>query len=275
MFSGKNRKNFSNKKNHSQLSIYFFTLVFQIFKMEKIVIITGGTKGLGLGLANEYHKNGYRVISIARSKKEKLYSEEQYQCDLNNIETIEATITEIFSHLDKNNTKVLTLINNAGVLGSVNTIENLTPEEINYTISVNLTAPLILSSLFIKLTKGWNCKKKIFNISSGAAINPYESWSMYCTSKAGLDMMTKVTSKEQKEIKNGVKITSIYPGIIDTDMQAEARNTAPENFKSVKRFIDFYENGELSTPKQVAEKIYHLDVTGEFKNGRILDIRNI
>lgn len=243
--------------------------------MEKIVIITGGTKGLGLGLANEYHKNGYRVISIARSKKKKLYFEEQYQCDLSKVEMIETTIKEIFSHLDKNNTKILTLINNAGDLGTVNTIENLNPEEINYTISVNLTAPLVLSSLFINLSKDWDCKKRIYNISSGAAINPYESWSMYCSSKAGLDMMTKVISKEQKEIKNGVKIASIYPGIVDTDMQAEARNTAPENFKSVQRFIDFHENGELSTPEQVAEKIYYLDVTGEFKNGRILDIRNI
>jgi len=242
--------------------------------MEKIVIITGGTKGLGLGLANEYHKNGYRVISIARSKKEKLYTEEQYQCDLSKVETIEATIKEIFSHLDKNNTKILTLINNAGDLGTVNTVENLTPEEISYTLRVNLTAPLILSSLFIKLTKGWDCKKKIFNISSGAAVNPYESWSMYCTSKAGLDMMTKVISKEQKEIKNGVKIVSIYPGIVDTDMQAAARNTPRENFKSVQRFIDFYEQGTLTTPKQVAEKIYNLDVTKKLKNGRIVDVRN-
>ena len=242
--------------------------------MEKIVIITGGTKGLGLGLANEYHKNGYRVISIARSKKEKLYTEEQYQCDLSKVETIEATIIEIFSHLDKNNTKIITLINNAGDLGTVNTVENLRPEEISYTLRVNLTAPLILSSLFIKLTKGWDCKKKIFNISSGAAINPYESWSMYCTSKAGLDMMTKVISKEQKEIKNGVKIVSIYPGIVDTDMQAAARNTPRENFKSVQRFIDFYEQGALTTPKQVAEKIYNLDVTKKLKNGRIVDVRN-
>jgi len=125
------------------------------------------------------------------------------------------------------------------------------------------------------LTKDWNCKKKIFNISSGAAINPYESWSMYCSSKAGLDMMTKVVSKEQKEIKSGVKIVSIYPGVVDTDMQAEVRNTSPKNFKSVQRIIDFYENGELFTSEQVAKKIYHLDVTGEFKNGQILDIRNI
>ncbi len=243
--------------------------------MEKIVIITGASKGLGSGLAKEYHNNGYRVISIARSKVEKLYSLEQYQCDLSKTESIEDIITEVFSHLDKNNTSNLTLINNAGNLGAVNTLENIEPSDINYTIKVNLTAPLIVSSLFIKLSQGWECKKQIFNISSGAAINPYESWAMYCSSKAGLDMMTKVISKEQKEITNGVSIVSIYPGIVDTDMQAKARNAPKENFKSVQRFIDFYKNGDLFTPHQVAQKIYLLDISGELKNGRILDVRNI
>jgi len=243
--------------------------------MEKIVIITGGNRGLGLGLATIYHKNGYRVISISRSNIEKLYTVEHYQCDLSKPDTIENTMVEIFSHFDKNNTVNLTLINNAGNLGTVNTLENISPSNISYTIQVNLVAPLILNSLFIKLSKGWDCKKQLFNISSGAAINAYESWAMYCSSKAGVDMMTKVLSKEQKEIQNGVSVVSIYPGIVDTDMQAEARNTPKENFKSVQRFIDFHEHGELISPIEVANKIYHLDISGELKNGRILDIRNV
>ena len=242
--------------------------------MENILIITGGSKGIGLGLAKEYHKNGYRIISISRSKIEKLYSVEQYQCDITNIEKIEEIFVEIFSQLDSTTTKNITLINNAGNLGEVNTIEHIKASDIQYTISVNLIAPLIINSQFIKLTKGWKCKKQIFNISSGAAVNAYESWAMYCTSKAGVDMMTKVISKEQKEQKNGVSIVSIYPGIVDTDMQSQARNTPKENFKSVQRFIDFYDQGDLFTPKEVAKKIYHLDVTGELKNGRILDVRN-
>jgi benzil reductase ((S)-benzoin forming) len=243
--------------------------------MEKILIITGGSKGLGLALAKEYHKNGYRVCSISRSKNEKLYFMEQYQCDLSKSETVESILEEIFSHLDKNNTKQLTLINNAGDLGTVNTIEKLTPSEIAYTIQVNLIAPMILSSLFIKFSKDWNCKKQIFNISSGAAVNPYESWVMYCASKAGLDMMTKVVSKEQKEMTNGVGMVSVYPGIVDTDMQEKARNTPKEHFKAVQRFIDFYEHGYLFSPEQVAKKIYQLDFEGELKNGRILDVRNV
>ena len=242
---------------------------------EKILIITGGSKGLGFGLATEYHKKGYRVISISRSKIQKFYSLEQYQCDLSKTETIEAVLNEIFTHLDKNNTSNITLINNAGDLGTINTVDKLTADEISYPIKVNLIAPLVLNSIFIKLTNNWECKKQIFNISSGAAVNAYESWAMYCSSKAGIDMMTKVISKEQKDLEHGVSIVSIYPGIVDTEMQAEARNAPRENFKSVQRFIDFYEHGDLYTPKQVAEKIYNLDISGELKNGRILDVRNI
>lgn len=243
--------------------------------MGKIIIITGGNQGLGLGIANEYHKNGYRVISITRSKIEKLYTVEQYQCDLSKPETIESIFREIFSHLDKNNTTNLTLVNNAGVLGNINTLDKLTPSDINNTIQVNLVAPLILSSLFLKFSKDWLCKKQIINISSGAAINPYESWSTYCSSKSGLDMMTKVISKEQKETKNEVSVVSIYPGVVDTKMQLQVRSTNKENFKSVQRFIDFHEHGELFTPKQVAQKIYNLDISGELKNGQILDVRNV
>lgn len=243
--------------------------------MEKILIITGGSKGLGLGLAKVYHKKGYRIISISRSKIEKLYEVEQYQCDITDVKKVEETLVEIFSHIDASQTKNITLINNAGNLSTVNTIEHIDPTEIQYTVGVNLIAPLVISSLFIKLTKGWKSKKQIFNISSGAAINAYESWAMYCSSKAGVDMMTKVLSKEQKDIKNGVSIVSIYPGIIDTEMQAQARNTPKENFKQVQRFIDFYEHGEFFTPKQVAKNIYKLDNSGNLKNGQIIDVRNV
>ena len=119
--------------------------------MEKVVIITGGNKGIGYGLAKEFHKNGYRVISISRNKIEKLYSVEQYECDLSISDSIEKTMLDIFSQLDENTTKKLVLINNAGDLGIVNTLENIPTINIDYTIKVNLTAPLILNSLFHKI----------------------------------------------------------------------------------------------------------------------------
>lgn len=243
--------------------------------MENILIVTGGSKGLGLGLAKEYHKQGYRVISISRSKIEKLYSVEQYQCDLSKTEAIESVIYEIFNQLEPENTSKITLVNNAGFLGTVNTLENIEPSNIDYTITLNLIAPLILTSQFIKHTKNWNCEKKIINISSGAAVSPYESWGMYCSSKAGIDMMTKVVSKEQEEKINGVSIVSIYPGVVDTDMQAIIRSLPKENFKAVQKFKDLHENNELFTPSYVAKTIFELDKNNKLNNGIILDIRNI
>ncbi|MDV7187313.1 SDR family NAD(P)-dependent oxidoreductase [Lutibacter sp. TH_r2] len=243
--------------------------------MKKIVIITGGSKGLGLGLAKEYHKQGYRIISISRSKIERLYSIEQYQCDLSKFENIEPILNEIFLHIDSENTENITLINNAGYLGEVNTIENIIASDINYALSVNLIAPLILTSQFIKHTKNWTSKKQIFNISSGAAVSAYESWAKYCSSKAGLDMMTKVVSKEQEDNLNGVSIVSIYPGVVDTDMQAELRNTPKKQFKKLDKFKDLHEKGQLYSPSYVAKKIYELDMSGKLTNGTILDVRNV
>ena len=88
-------------------------------------------------------------------------------------------------------------------------------------------------------------------------------------------MMTKVIAKEQKELKNGVSVVSIYPGVVATNMQEQLRNTPKENFKYVQRFIDLHDQGNLFTPKQVAEKIFQLDQAGELKSGRILDVRTV
>ncbi|MDP6922506.1 MAG: SDR family NAD(P)-dependent oxidoreductase [Lutibacter sp.] len=242
--------------------------------MENVVIITGASRGLGLGLAQYYHKKGYRIISIARTKLKKYYAFEQYQADLSKAAHLDPLMEEVFSQLNPENTSSISLINNAGNLGKVRHLEDIPSANIHYTIQVNLVAPMVLSAAFIRLTKDWKCHKQIFSISSGAAVKPYESWSMYCSSKAGIDMMTRVVSKEQQSLGNGVKMVAIYPGIVDTDMQTEVRNTPKEHFSSVQRFIDFYENGALSSPEKAAAKIYELDCSGRLENGDIIDLRN-
>ena len=251
--------------------------------MKKFVIITGGSKGIGLALLQAYQKNGYGVISISRTtpKTTKLSlpnhktPRTHYTCDLSNIISLENTFTEIFSQLNPKEISNLTLFNNAGDLGTINTLENIAPSDISQTLQLNLMAPMVLSGMFVKLSEKWHCKKQIINISSGAAVHPYESWSVYCTSKAGLDMMTKVLAKEQSELKNGVKVTAIYPGVVATNMQTKIRNTPSKNFKDVQRFIDLHETGNLSSPKAVAEKIYQIDALEKLQNGDIIDLRNL
>lgn len=238
-----------------------------------ILIITGGSKGIGKAIANKYASKNYKVYSLARS----ITTQEnttQISVDLSDTEVTKKAFLMLLDEIRKESITSITLINNAGRLGAISNLENLESLDIAKTIQLNTTTPLILSSLFIKNTQKLNCKKQIINISSGAAKNPYQGWSVYCTSKAAIDMATKTIATEQLELKNGVKCVSIYPGVVDTNMQTSIRNTSENNFKNLQRFKDLKENNELYTPELVAEKIYTIDIENLLKDGDIIDIRN-
>lgn len=238
-----------------------------------IIIITGGSKGIGKALANKYATENYKVYSLARTFSG-LENITNIAIDLSNLTETENTFTALLKEIVSTNVSSITLINNAGRLGKISNLENLNPNDISKTIQLNTTTPLILSSLFIKLTEQLSCKKQIINISSGAAKSPYQGWSIYCTSKAAIDMITKTIATEQAELKNGVKCNAIYPGVVDTNMQSEIRSTNKTDFKSLQRFVDLKENNELYTPEFVAETIYKVDTENQLKSGDIVDIRN-
>ena len=80
--------------------------------MNKIAIITGGSKGIGNALALEYKTKGYFVYSLARSKADNLESEEQFICDLSNPEEIELILKKILNSIEKLNPSKIVLINN-------------------------------------------------------------------------------------------------------------------------------------------------------------------
>ena len=237
-----------------------------------ILIITGGSNGIGKAIAKKYTTENFTVYSISRSKATSV-NYQQLTADLSNTSSAINAINSIFSCLKPGTITSITLLNNAGSLGEINILGNLYSEKIESIIQLNTTTPLVLANEFIRFTKNLNCKKQIINISSGAAINPYSGWSVYCTSKAALDMTTKTIATEQDELKNGVKCVAIYPGVVDTNMQTSIRKTTVTEFKNVQRFKELKENKELYSPKFVAEKIYQIDTSNALKNGAIIDIR--
>ncbi|MCG8184111.1 SDR family NAD(P)-dependent oxidoreductase [Tenacibaculum piscium] len=239
-----------------------------------IIIITGGSKGIGKALTKKYASENYQVISLARTSS-KVKNAQHISVDLSDIKVTENVFNTLLNTIINQKITSITLVNNAGRLGKIANLENLEANDISKSIQLNVTTPLILSSLFIKKIQYLTCKKQIINISSGAAKKPYEGWSVYCSSKTAIDMLTKTIALEQAELQNGVKCIAIYPGVVATDMQIQIRNTNETNFKNVQRFIDLMKNKELYTPKFVADTIYKIDTENQLSNGDVFDIRNI
>ena len=224
--------------------------------------ITGTSQGIGKAFAEYLLKDSSnKVIGLARKQSIKHSNYQHISIDLTHIDSIVD-----FKFENHSEAKKIYLINNAGALGEIKPVGNLTSFDIVKNYTLNLIAPSVLSNSFIKFYNDINAEKIIVNMSSGAAKSPIDGWSMYCSSKAGLDMFTrvvdaeqKIKSKHQKENNNtGFRIFSIAPGVVDTDMQNEIRRSSKDNFSRLEDFIGYKENKQLAQPEAISQKYFKL-----------------
>jgi benzil reductase ((S)-benzoin forming) len=131
---------------------------------------------------------------------------------------------------------------------------------------------MILSSVFTTVTDSYAIPKVILNISSGAAFYPYSGWSVYCSSKAGLDMFTKVAGLEQAAEQQPVIIFALAPGIIETGMQESIRETDLALFPDRDKFISLHEEGKLAKPDDVAKIIIRSIFNNSLVTGSVVTI---
>lgn len=146
------------------------------------------------------------------------------------------------------------LINNAGWLGEVKPVGELKNDNIQRINDINVTAPFMMMNSFLSQLKGFEGKKTIVNISSGAAQYPIKSWGGYCASKAAIDMFSRVIKEEHPEIA----VMSIAPGVVDTAMQKAIREVPAEHFEDSARFHEMHNSGELKSSDDVANQIADL-----------------
>jgi benzil reductase ((S)-benzoin forming) len=242
----------------------------------KLILLTGSSKGLGNALLAKYLSEGDHVFHISRSKHESNEANQFHQQhSVTDWEQLAQTLIEFREYAAKHSFSEIVLINNAGILGTANSLDKVPVSDIANTINVNLTSPMVLISLFVKEFKESNYALSIVNISSGAAHSAIHGWAAYSASKAGMDMMTKTVSLELESREAPTRVYSIYPGVIDTGMQAQIRSTEPADFPSRQKFIDLKVDGNLSSSEEVAKKIHYLAHTLRPISGSIVDIREI
>ncbi|MFJ7934770.1 SDR family NAD(P)-dependent oxidoreductase [Sporosarcina sp. NPDC096371] len=237
-----------------------------------VFIVTGASKGIGLELSTQLRAKGNKVIGIARTVP--VDTEDFVVADLAQTDGLAGMIDSLIEE-NRATATSFTLVNNAGMVDPIGLIGSVHPEEMAAAMSVNLTAPMILSNTFIAKLKDYKGPKRIVNISSGAGRNAYEGWGTYCATKAGLDHFSRVVTLEQANAEYPVDIVAIAPGIIDTGMQETIRASREEAFPLLERFIDYKEQGMLSSAEHTAEKLISFMEHEGFKVvGPIADIRN-
>ena len=229
--------------------------------MQKNILITGCSSGLGLALTNYYLEKGFKVFGISRTKPNiENLNFIHINFDLSQVDKIKEKLTDILENINEFETVFL----NAGMLGKIKVLKDLSIEELNevYTINVYANKELLDILMNIKV-------KNIIIISSGASKNGYKGWASYSLSKAGVNMLANLYSNEMLN----TKILAVAPGVIKTPMTDYIRFELDENiFPSVKKLND----GVVQTPKETAIKLDNLiNKIENFDSGSYVDIREI
>lgn len=234
--------------------------------MKNYALITGSSKGIGKELSLLFLQKGYIVFGYSRTNSIKHKNFHFNQIDLSNVKNLESIN---FPKVDEN--KHVCLINNAGEVGEIDKFGNKKTNDIINEFNLNTIAPSILCNSFIRSYQNKSNHPIIINISSGAALRPIESWGTYCQSKAALDMLTKIINQEQ----NSIKAYSIYPGVVDTEMQKKIRDTDIEKFALKDIFVEYFRNNELVDPKIISEKIYHIISNLDLFEDNMVSLRDL
>ncbi|WP_341206432.1 SDR family oxidoreductase [uncultured Psychrosphaera sp.] len=243
---------------------------------QKVVIITGGGRGIGAATATLFADNGYAICinyknnsqaaeSLAERIKDKGGKCITVQADV----SCEQDVERLFTTVDRELGQLSILINNAGILKQQSRLEQMTAQRINEILINNVTSYFICSREAVKRmsTKNGGLGGVIVNVSSGAARSgsPNE-YIDYAASKGAIDTLTKGLSLEVAD--EGIRVNCVRPGLIHTDMHADGGE--PDRIERLKDLIPLKRGG---FPIEVAEAIFWLaSEKSSFSTGNFLDL---
>ena len=191
----------------------------------KTAIITGASRGIGEATARLFVDKGANVVLLARSAsqiegiaKDIGNAALAVPCDVSKYAEMEAAVAQAHAHFGS----VDILINNAGVIEPISRLSDVDPIAWACAIDINLTG--VFNGMRAVLPHMQTAKAgTILTVSSGAARNPIEGWSHYCSSKAGAAMLTGCAHMENAEF--GVRCMGLSPGTVATQMQRDIKKS--------------------------------------------------
>ena len=188
------------------------------------VIVTGGSRGLGLGIALRLRDAGYRAIIVARKESREIAADRGtpsplhfWPCDLAEIDALSDLVKRIRADLGS----IYGLVNNAGI-GTSGVLANMRSRDIERLVRLNTVSPIVLAKHVARAMMADGAKLsggRIVNISSIVATTGFSGLSVYSATKASLIGFTKSLARELGPL--GITVNAVAPGFVDTAMTGE------------------------------------------------------
>ena len=249
---------------------------------QHLTILTGASRGMGLAMAEQLLAAGHDLLCISRNHNDALGLRasaagrrcEQWPQDLKRAEAAAVRLESWLAGRDSGAFASVTLINNAGMLPRIAPLAAIPAADLADAMRVDLEAPMLLTSAFLRATQSWTAIRKVLNISSGLGRRAMASQAPYCAAKAGMDHFTRCVALEEADRPNGAKVCSLAPGVIDTDMQIQLRSADARQFPDIGNFIGLKDKGALASPAQAAAKVLAFLARPDFGSKPVADVRD-
>ena len=236
----------------------------------KIVLITGGSRGIGKETAKVYAENGYDVAINYVSEKtdvegiKKEFQDMGVKClmikaDVSNEEDVNNMVEKVISEFGK----IDVLVNNAGITKDT-LLMRMSKEDFDKVIDINLKGTFLVTKAVSKYMMKKRCGS-IINLSSVVGVAGNSGQSNYSASKAGIIGFTKSIAKELAS--RNIRVNAVAPGFIETDMTNVLKDEVKESIGNqipLKR---------MGTAREVAEVIYFLGTEkSSYITGQVINI---
>ncbi len=236
------------------------------------ILITGVHSGIGRALAENYLENGDEVFGISRHPPESWNGNSKAHflpLDLADFEALEQSLPAFLNGIPELDLVVL----NAGILGRVGDMGEVSLEELKQVMDVNVWANKVLLDTLYQTGGGSLKIKQVVAISSGAAVSGARGWNGYSISKAALNMLIQLYAAERPE----THFSALAPGLVDTGMQAHIASLAPDaRFSNFDRLRKARGTSQMPPPDKLAPRLSQaFGRLLEMQSGVFADIRTM
>lgn len=227
--------------------------------IQKKVLITGASRGIGRAIATRLTHDGYQVINLDKLAPPSLLKDEAFHCiDITDSDAVKKLIQEIASRIE-----IVRLVNNAGII-KPGALEDVNDQDFDAVYALNLKAPMVLTQCLLPYMRKAHFGR-IVNIASRAALGKEER-TAYSATKAGLQGMTRTWALELAQF--GITVNAIGPGPIATELFTSGNPPgAPKTIK----IVESIPVKRMGQPEDIAHAAaYLMDERASFVTGQTL-----